>query len=732
MAMNDSPNPATSGAPVGATAPGQLRSGATGPRRLLVGTNVLIATALVFGIVGFTQWFAHKAGARWDWTSTGVNSLSDGTVRLLQHLDKPIRLTSLYFQTDIEEEDQQRYRRAIDDLLGLYQSTQRTHVATEWINPLREHEKKQKLVARLREKTVFKDGVEAYQRHLERFKTEFDKKIRELIQSELDMVGAAGGAMADKSVQSAVAPVENLLSRLLREVSASADRIAGLTAADTAQFAGAVEELKNTYRLVSKAFNDIGKYGREQTTKTPNLPESASTFLGSAATRYAPLVGTLEEESNQLQALEPLKLDDIIAQLTPNGNALLVESDDDVRVVDFSSVWPPLDERAGVRAPFHQRAFKGEEKLTSAILRVTHKEQTAVVFVKYGGPPLFFGGFMPNQPSAPYATMKLQLEDANFIVEEWDLKAKDTPPDIDPPPTRTIYVILKPMPPERGPMGQPGQDPPFGPSQLAALTKAIGENGRALFIAGWSPGPFGPIPATYEFNEYLKEKWGFSIDSSFLLIETMSIKPGQYQVARRDFMNMDDLEVTGHDIVSGAHAHRLSMPWASPLQLPPAPPAGVEWHKLVIQPKRDGVWGIQNIQTYEEQLQTRQYLTLAQDDREGPFDLAVAAHKGNEKVVVVSAREFAVDDVAFARGMSMTAEGFSLHARNPGNVTLLINSLHWLNDNADFMNIGKPIDAAVLEIKNSSTVTKVKALTIFFWPVLALIGGGVAWWIRRR
>jgi hypothetical protein len=48
------------------------------------------------------------------------------------------------------------------------------------------------------------------------------------------------------------------------------------------------------------------------------------------------------------------------------------------------------------------------------------------------------------------------------------------------------------------------------------------------------------------------------------------------------------------------------------------------------------------------------------------------------------------------------------------------------------MNIGKPIDAAVLEIAKPSTVKAVQALTIFVWPVLALVCGGAMWWVRRR
>ena len=113
-------------------------------------------------------------------------------------------------------------------------------------------------------------------------------------------------------------------------------------------------------------------------------------------------------------------------------------------------------------------------------------------------------------------------------------------------------------------------------------------------------------------------------------------------------------------------------------------------------------------------------------------DLAVAATKGDAKVAVVSSREFAEDDVAFARELGMGPQGITIRTRNPGNVTLLINTMHWLNDNTAFMNIGKPIDAAVLEIPKPSTVKTVQALTIFVWPVVALACGGVMWWVRRR
>jgi len=710
-----------------------VTSGSTG-RRVLVGANVLLAVLLVVAIVGVLQWLGFRSGVKADMTSSGINSLSEGTERLLRGLNQDVRLTSLYFETDIEEKDQQRYRRAVEDLLGLYSSSQRGRVIADSINPLRDHEKLQKLTERVRAKTTFKEGLDAHRERLERYKSQLDLQIRTLLKEDLDRIAQSGAPIGDSPKEKVLAPVEDLLRRLTGELEAVRGKVDASTTATRPQESEAVEELKNLYRTVSKALTDIGKYGREQLAKNPGLPEDHASFLREAGQRYAAVVSALEEESTKLQSLEPLKVDELLREIAPNSNAIVVETESDARIVDFASVWPPIDpSAAGRHVPFKQRGFKGEEKITSAVLRATHKEQTAVVFVRYGGAPLFLGGFMPNQPPAPYARMKQQLEDSNFLVDEWDLKTKDTPPEIKPTPTRTIYVVLKPTPPERGPMGQPGQEPPFADSHMRAIKSALGENGRALFVAGWYPGPMGPIPGTYEFNDYLKEAWGLQIDTATLLIQVMSVKPGQYLPAgRAEVFSMDEVVVGDHDIVSGRNARLLSLPWCAPLEIPAALPAGVKCDKLVVQPQRDGVWGIKNLQTYQEQLQSRQYMTLAEGDRGGPFDLAAAAQKGDAKVVVVSSRDFADDNIAFASAMSFTPEGISLHSRNPGNVPLLINSLHWLNDKTDFMNIGKPIDAAVLEIDKPSTVTTVKVLTIFVWPVMALMCGGVVWWVRRR
>jgi len=700
-------------------------------RRLRVGTNVAVAIVLVAGIVVIVQVIAFQAAARWDMTSSRVNSLSEGTEDLLRGLGSNIRLTSLYFETDREEEDQQRYRSAAKNLIDLYEGTNRSKISAASINPLKDTEAFQALVSRLRNKASFQEEIAAYVTRIEVYRSDIDQQMRQLVKSEVDAMGSMSGGIGGSTSQQ-VAQVENLFLDLTDQLEQARHQIDLLVDSSDPQYAFAVNEVKTVYRKFGKLLKDVAAFGTAEAARNPDLPANQADFLRQAGSRFALVVVAIESETTALQELEPLDVDDVIAELGPTNNAILVETDEDARVVDFPSVWPPLNAQAGgSRAKFKDRAFKGEEKLTSAILRVTHKEQTAVIFVRYGGMPLFMGGFMPGAPPALYSAMKQQLEDANFIVEEWDLKSRDTPPKIDPAPTKRIYIVLIPTPPQKGQFGQPGQEPPFTDVHRQRLVEALGENPRALFLAGWMPGPFGPIPATYPYNDYLKETWGVHLDTSALLIRTASLEPGKYVVTSKAFYSMNDFEFGEHDIVSGLRTTRIALPWCAPLERAESPPEGVEITSLVVQPARDGLWGIHNIQAYEEQLRAREYMTKVPDDLEGRFELAVAVTKGDGKIVLISARDFALDSVAFARELAMTAQGFTLRARNAGNVSLVVHSLHWLNDNTAFMDIGSPIDAAVLEV-DAGDVKFVQVLAIFVMPFLAVVSGIVAWRIRRR
>lgn len=713
-----------------AIATGSPSAAGTG-RRVGIGLNVTLSVALVVAIVAVAQAIGFKASRRWDLTSSGVNSLSEGTGNLLRALDKPVRLTSLYFETDLDEEDQERYRRPVKDLLDLYEATNRARVTAEWINPMKQQEEMRALRDRLRALPKFGDAIKAHQAVLDTYEKELGAAAAKLLQDERNAIAAFDSGLGGGEMPRSLAAIQNALDILLQGVSQRRQQIDNYTQGLEPQMAPAIAEVRQLYDDLARNFKELVNFAQNQVSQDRTLTPGQADYLRNMGPRLAEVTGKLEGEITRIQDLDPLRLEELFTSMGPTSNAILVETDSDADVVDFHEVWPAQDETLGLRARFEQRGFKGEEKVTSAILRVTHQEQTAVVFVRYGGAPLLTPGFGQGKQGIMLG-MQQQLEDANFKVQEWDLATSMTPPTFDPAPTRIIYVVFRPNPPPSGPFGQPSDEPPFSESHEKAVRDAIEKSGRALFVAGWMPGPFPPVPASYEFNEFLESNWGLKINDEVLLIQTASIEAGKYNVIRQDFFAMDAADVTGHVIVNGAAARQHYFPWCAPIQKSDPLPEGVVLHDLVIQPVKDGVWGVHNLNDYQEQLSQHEYMTRVERDLVGPFTLAVSAEKGDRKVVLVSARDFTIDQIALARELVMGPQGLMMRSRNPGNVVLLLNSLHWLNDNMEYMNVGQPIDAAVLKIGSKQTERTIQALTIFVWPALALLLGGAVWLVRRR
>ena len=125
------------------------------------------------------------------------------------------------------------------------------------------------------------------------------------------------------------------------------------------------------------------------------------------------------------------------------------------------------------------------------------------------------------------ALVRLSWRIDGITVEEWDVASSETPPVIDPPPVRTIHVILRPNQPPQMPMGQPPQQAPFDESHMRTVVNQMGENVRAVFLAGWEPMGPGLFPAPYPYARYLEETWGVDVDAEVLILEAIGTGPGR-------------------------------------------------------------------------------------------------------------------------------------------------------------------------------------------------------------
>jgi len=706
----------------------QRKPGNGRPQHWVVGANVGLMIGLAVILAAAVQYVGYRWSQRVDLTSTGINSLTESTTSLLRELETPVKLTSLYYKTDIEDEDQDRYRTAVHDLINLYRSTNRSKITVEEINPLQEHEKRKQLFKDLLALPKFKEESAGHVELVRAFQEETLPQITTLISAELERVGAFTALQGQDDYL--ISQVRNFYSTLQRDLNDVAQDIADAMASEVPMYGGATSSIRQIDSSVKRILENIIAAGDKLATAGEQYSPAVVSFFTEAKDRYASLLQRLKDEEAKIDELPALSFDEIVRDLrSDTGNSLLVTTDQEARVVPFHSVWPLVDPRMP-SGGFANRKFQGEQKLTSAILQLTQKEKPAVVFVRHGGAPLLTGGFMPGQPQPTYAKMKANLEDANFAVYEWDLAASDTPPELETPASRTLYVVLRPQPASPSMPGQPPQSPPFTPQKLEALKNALGESPRALFIAGFMPS-MGGFPASYEFADFLRDTWGIDAPCDRVLLYAEQISQGKYHFVRNP-LDIEECRFADDPMTAELGKMQFTFPLVSPITLLAEKPEGVTTARMMWTPYNDGLWSVGDVSVYVRQ-QTNEFIVRDPNDLPGEFTIGVSATKGDGKVVVISSNEFATDMVALAPEMALTSQGLTIRPKNPGNAALFINALHWLNDNVKWMNLGTPIDTARIAVKQGSGAMKfVWALCVGILPLLAMGGGLCVWFARRR
>ena len=695
---------------------------------VLVALNVVLMVVLAVALAAGLQWLAMTRLGRVDVTSSGINSLTEPTETLLKGLDQKITLTSLYFTTDLEDKDQDRYRSTVNDLLELYSVNNRSKVEFVAINPLQDHEERTALFKRLANRSLYKEQAAGHIEVIERFQNEFADRITTLLsegQQQFQLFGKLDGLAVQL-----IGQVSVMFEEMGRDTRTTDQRIKDALTSDIPAYGSATTRLRQTYSNIIKDLEDITAVGAQVSKQTNGLPPPVLQFFGDAGSRYGSLVEDLKAQVTAIGELGPLDLDQIIRDLgTPDSNPILVETEEKATVIPFYKVWPSVNPNPG-GSKSEDRTFHGEQTVTSAILQLTQVSKPAVVFVRHGGAPMTsMGNPIMRQPKGTYAQMRTQLEDANFSVYEWDLATNTAPPAMDPAPSRTIYVVDRPTPPRSNPLQQGPQDPVFTPDKLVALKNAMGDAPRALFLGGYVFNEKGEA-ATNEYADYLKDTWGIEAEDDRVLLNIEPIEPGKYRFVR-DVFGMISASFGAHPITESLSAMRTVFPFVSPITLNDKP-EDVTHKKLAWIEKSDSVWSIKSIQSYFEQ-QTNEYIVPVDGDYTGEFVIGATAEKGDAKIVVINSTQFAADQIALAGPWILTPQGLKQIMSNPGNPTLFINALHWLNDNAEWMNLGSPIDYSTLNIKKGASSTlAVQVFATAVWPLLAAICGLGVYFARRR
>jgi hypothetical protein len=730
-------------------------------RRVVFGFNVFAQAVLAIAVLVLAVWAADRFKFAADMTGAGRNSLSSRTVQLLRALPADVRITAVFPEPDKRDTLGQKRRRQIQDLLDLYQSAGGAHVGTALLDPTQQKAQTDKLLQRLLELPAYKDEAKPHQEALAKFAS-LSEQIKSLTADEAKRLDELTRGDAQLSKNRNLGIIRMNLHDLASQAQQVMEKVDQLTHGEMPQYGQAVKAVKEYATSAETFLRDAQGWLTGEGLSISGLTPDLRSFLESAPSRYEPVLAEARGLLDKTKDLKEVKVEELYRNLTQwrTSPPVLVESDREARVVSFWDLWvPPTEPGAPVGPDGDDRVFSGEAAISSAVLQLTQKDKTGVIFVRYGGSQLLMPDFskmnqmMRQMPRAPYQELNQLLTKAGFQTAEWDVQAQKTPPPVEGA-TRKIYVVLPPEPPQQNPM-QPMPPAGMKPEDRKLVLDAVDQSGMAVFLAGWAQAA-SPVPGmggTYEYADYLKTNWGIDVLYKYLTLHFAPHpeKPGTWVPASRQpqVLSTDDVvRFTSHEIGAPLQADRAAFVLVAPLVLPKAEsmPAGVKMDVIAeVKPTQD-VWGCGDLPGLEEQFKRRQGITPGEKDIRAPFPLAVAATKdaatsqptattapAERKVVVFSSEDFIRDEFAQASGLSQVGNKLVLGPLYPANSDLLINALHWLSGEANRIAVGpRRGEAPRLKTLDEAWAGRLPWLLVGVWPALALVTGVGVWFVRRK
>ncbi len=714
-------------------------------RRFVYGLNVAVMIVLAFVLLGFVTWAAGEYGGRVDLTRTGVNSLSPRTVQLLRGLGEDVTITGLY-STALKEVRPyaEKHQTRVGDLLDLYETAARGKVTAHMIDASASPAKVTALLARLKEKPAYKDEAKPHAEALDAFPA-LSARLAELMQGELSGIDGLHNADPALAKIQALSIIERNLRVMIREAQATESDVKTLKEDEIPRYGRAVEQVNDYLGQVKSVLQDALDWMRNKGTGTPGISPETKSFFAGAPSRYATALGELQTLLSKTEDLASVKLEDVYETLK-RGQTVLVETENEATVLTQDDVWPWRTDRGAPPPPDGDpRDFAGEQAVSSAILKLTQKTKTAVIFTRFGGEPLLQAppptNPMMQMPQAPYQVLNELLQKENFITQEWDVRTQTEPPKVEEA-SRLIYVVFPPEPPpQQNPM-RPAPTPRINAEQKQRIFDAVKESGMAVFLTSWMPpsSQFMPMPEKYDFNDYLKKTWGIAVEDTHLALQFVvhPQRDGLMLPASRNLMiNSQVFHYTDHPIGAPLRGLPAAFQTVAPLRIVTGDekPEGVTLEPIVEVNDTEDVWAINNLSRINEDLQKNQGTRRYEDDIPAPFPLGIAA-TGTEgkKLVVIASDRFVADSVVNMAQMVMVGGTVRLAKLYPGNIDLFLNALHWLTGNADRIAVGtQRSDVPRLDkLEEGGMLTFTRVFLVGIWPAVALLIGAGVWLLRRR
>ncbi|HEX2973717.1 MAG TPA: Gldg family protein [Tepidisphaeraceae bacterium] len=705
-------------------------------RWMKYGANVAAVSLIVVVLAVLVIWLGQITNRRLDLTRSRLYSLKPQTLNVIQNNSVPIKIISLYTRAkpqqldsdEIEEEDAAPVDRVqpVADLLEEYKRKGK-NIDIETIDPVEQPTKVDQLI----EEVTWKYGgeVKKYKAVMDDYPAIYDQ-LSKLAASESDKVRALPLKQITSqdlavTVVVTIATVQNL-PKYLDDTQKAVDKALKQRPPD---YKGAVETLdRDMAELLlnlGKIIEDFGRYKEDA-----KVPQPIRAYMAESLPRYEQLKKLAQDLTKRISELGKLKLDDLKQSLKAK-NTILVMGPDDMRVLPFDRVWERPDELRFFSPDGKvKRRFAGERQVTSALLALTNKGKSRVVFVRPGSAPLTNPGIPGFQAPGYLAAVAERLREYNFEVLEKDLSGMfamqsqmqglPTPPEpTDEEMKNAVWIVLD-IPAGRSPMGPP---PAIAP-KLAAHLKA---GGSALVLA---------LPQADDLAAALND-WGVKIRPDILAVHE-PIKSQNTQVA-------DVIEdVQRHPyifVVNDYGDHPLAKPLKSldglilpMLVVETSPKPGYKTTPLLPVPQALKIWGESDLESALSEKPIEYNPPTGADkfgDLPAPLYAGAVVEKedGAGRLVVIGSLQFASNQLVNFPDLRLQRPV----ARFPGNSELFCNSVLWLSKMEPML----AISSTAMEV---SRIRDMTPATLQFWrvgvllialPSLVIIAGIVTYFARR-